>query len=215
MRRTRVKICGITNLEDAVAAARAGADLLGFVFASGPRLVDAATAAGIIARLPPLVATVGVFVDAEPSLVREVAARCRLDYLQLHGRETPDACRRLAPGPRRLIKAFRLGGEDGTFPALASYRESGAVFLFDTMVPGQAGGSGRTFDWSLIDRRRAGDYFFLAGGLDPGNVGAAIAAVRPWAVDLSSGVEERPGKKDHQKIAALMAAVRRADELAG
>ena len=212
MSRTRVKICGLTNLEDALAAARVGADLLGFVFAPSPRQVTPAAAAAIIDRLPPLVATVGVFVDLEPAAILAIADRCRLDYLQLHGDESPAVCRVLAG--RRLIKAFRLG-QGGARPDLDLYRECGTLFLFDTLVPGRAGGSGRTFDWQLIDRRWAGDYFMLAGGLNPENVGRAIAAVRPWAVDLSSGVESRPGKKDHQQLAALMAAVRRADELAG
>ena len=209
--RTRVKICGLTNLEDALWAAEAGADLLGFIFADSPRRVEPLVAEKIIAALPPLVQTVGVFVDEKPETVLEIAGRCQLDYLQLHGQETPVDC--LLLDDWKIIKVLRLGvGEP--LPELEPYKEQCEIFLYDTLVPGQAGGSGKTFDWQLIDREKVGKYFILAGGLSPENVGRAIEMVRPWAVDVSSGVEREPGRKDRVKIEAFMNAVRRSDEQA-
>ena len=210
--RTRVKICGLTNLEDALWAAEAGADLLGFVFADSPRRVDPLVVQGIIDALPPLVRTVGVFVDEEPEVVLEIAGRCRLDYLQLHGNETPADC--LLLDDWKIIKACRVGAGQ-PFPDLEEYRGQCELFLFDTHVPGQAGGTGATFDWRLLDRKKIGNYFMLAGGLNPENVAQAIKTVRPWAVDVSSGVEREPGRKDRGRIEAFMNAVRRTDEQAG
>ena len=209
--RTRVKICGLTNLEDALMAAEAGADLLGFIFADSPRRVEPLAVQKIIAALPPLVRTVGVFVNEKPETILEIAGRCRLDYLQLHGKETPADC--LLLDDRKIIKALRIGtGEP--FPDFDLYGEQCEIFLYDTLVPGMAGGSGLTFDWQLLDHGRAGRYFILAGGLSPENVGQAIEMVRPWAVDVSSGVEREPGRKDRAKIEAFMNAVRRSDEQA-
>ncbi|MEA2107793.1 MAG: phosphoribosylanthranilate isomerase [Pseudomonadota bacterium] len=209
--RTRVKICGLTNLEDALTAAEAGADLLGFIFADSPRRLEPLVAEKIIAALPPLVRTVGVFVDEKPETILEIAGRCRLDYLQLHGKETPADCLLLADW--KIIKAFRVG-VDEPLPELEHYKEQCEIFLYDTYVTGMAGGSGMTFDWQLLDRRQAGRYFILAGGLTPENVGRAIETVRPWAVDVSSGVELEPGRKDRAKIESFMNAVRRSDEQA-
>lgn len=209
--RTRVKICGLTNLEDALWAAAAGADLLGFVFADSPRRLEPLVAEKIIAALPPLVQTVGVFVDEKPETILEIAGRCHFDYLQLHGKETPADC--LLLDEWKIIKAFRVGVNE-PLPELEPYNEQCEIFLFDTLVPGMTGGSGLTFDWHLLDRKRVGDYFILAGGLTPENVGRAIATVRPWAVDVSSGVEREPGRKDRAKIEAFMNAVRRSDEQA-
>ena len=210
--RTRVKICGLTNLEDALLAAGAGADLLGFVFAPSPRRVEPLVAQNIIAALPPLVRTVGVFVDEKPETILEIAGRCRLDYLQLHGSETPADC--LLLDDWKIFKALSVGTTGETLSELEQYKEHCEIFLFDTHVPGMAGGSGVTFDWQLIDRQKVGKYFILAGGLDPDNVGSAIKTVRPWAVDVSSGVEREPGRKDRAKIEAFMSAVRRSDEQA-
>jgi len=207
--RTRVKICGLTNLEDALWAAEAGADLLGFVFADSPRRVEPLVAEKIIAALPPLVQTVGVFVDESPDTILDIAGCCRLDYLQLHGKETPADC--LLLDDRKIIKALRIRTGD-VFPDLDLYEDLCEIFLFDTLVSGMAGGSGVTFDWQLIDRGRAGRYFILAGGLNPENVGRAINAVHPFAVDVSSGVEREPGRKDQAKIKAFMNVVRRSDE---
>ena len=209
--RTKVKICGLTNLEDALMAAEAGADLLGFIFADSPRRVEPLVAEKIIAVLPPLVQTVGVFVDEKPETILEIAGRCQLDYLQLHGIETPADC--LLFDDLKIIKVFKLG-VDKELPELEHYKEQCEIFLYDTLVPGMAGGSGLTFDWQFLDRGRAGRYFILAGGLTPENVGRAIEMVRPWAVDVSSGVEREPGRKDRVKIEAFMNAVRRSDEQA-
>jgi len=209
--RTRVKICGLTNLDDALLAVESGADLLGFVFAPGPRQVKPLLVQQIIAALPPLVQTVGVFVDEKPEIILEIAGRCRLDYLQLHGNETPADCLLLAQ--KKIIKAFRVGADE-LLPELEQYKELSETFLFDTLVSGKAGGSGETFDWQLLDREKTGSCFILAGGLHAGNVGQAIAAVHPWAVDVSSGVEREPGRKDYEKIEAFMNAVRRSDEQA-
>ncbi|MBN2332511.1 MAG: phosphoribosylanthranilate isomerase [Deltaproteobacteria bacterium] len=211
MVRTRVKICGLTNLEDALLAAKAGADLLGFIFAPSPRRVDPLTAATMIAKLPPLVQTVGVFVDEQPATVMAVADRCRLDFLQLSGAETPADC--LLLDGRKIIKTIHVGG-DG-LPELELYRDHCDLLLFDTRVAGLAGGSGRTFDWQLVNQTGVDDPFMLAGGLTPDNVGQAIATVHPWAVDVSSGVEREPGRKDPEKINAFMDAVRKADDYAG
>ena len=209
--RTRVKICGLTNLEDALWAAEAGADLLGFVFADSPRRVEPLVVQNIIAVLPPLVQTVGVFVDEKPKTILEIAGRCQLDYLQLHGQETPADC--LLLDDWKIIKVLRLGvGEP--LPELEPYKKQCKIFLCDTLVPGQAGGSGKTFDWQLIDREKVGKYFILAGGLNPDNVGQAIATAHPWAVDVSSGMEREKGRKDRKKIEAFMNAVRRSDEQA-
>ncbi len=209
--RTRVKICGLTNLEDALLAAEAGADLLGFVFADSPRRVEPLVVQKIIAFLPPLVQTVGVFVDEKPETILEIAGCCRLDYLQLHGSEPPADC--LLFDNWKIIKALRVR-EGESFPDPVLYGDQCEIFLFDTLVPGMAGGSGVTFDWQLLDREKTGNYFILAGGLNPDNVGQAIKTVRPWAVDVSSGVEKEPGRKDRKKITAFMNAVRRSDEQA-
>jgi phosphoribosylanthranilate isomerase len=209
--RTRVKICGLTNLEDALMAAGAGADLLGFIFADSPRRVESLVVQKIIAALPPLVQTVGVFLDEKPETILKIAGRCHFDYLQLHGKETPADC--LFLDDWKIIKAFRVGAGE-PLPKLEQYKEQCKIFLYDTLVPGMVGGSGMIFDWQLIDRDRAGSYFILAGGLTPENVGRAIETVRPWAVDVSSGVEREPGRKDRVKIEAFMNAVRRSDEQA-
>lgn len=196
----RIKICGITNLDDALLAAGLGADALGFIFyPPSPRAVAPDAARDIIAQLPPLVTTVGVFVDEDPATVKDLAAKAGLDWIQLHGKETPEYCRYL---DRRVIKAFRVRGEH-TLQELAAYRSAAQAFLLDTYKKDQPGGTGETFDWDLA--REAGKYgpIILAGGLTPGNVTRAVAAARPRAVDVASGVESRPGKKDPEKLRAF------------
>lgn len=200
----QIKICGITNVEDGRAAAEAGADALGFVFhPSSPRCVTPGQARGIIDALPPTVCTVGVFVNLPPDEVLRVADLCGLDFIQLHGSETPGYCRRF---PReRLIKAvsFRSAVD---FVATDDYPVR--AFLVDARDPVRFGGTGKTCDWDLARRFAARHPVILAGGLNADNVGAALEAVQPLAVDLSSGVEAAPGKKDHDKLRALAAAVR-------
>ena len=205
--RTRVKVCGLCSALDARAAVRAGADALGVVLAQSPRRVTLDEAAEILAGTPPLVARVGVFVDAPASDVGEAVHRLGLTAVQLHGEETPEYC---AAMPVPVIKGFRVGG--GYTPAdVEPYRGSIAAVLLDTFVPGAAGGTGRSFVWdtALLPE---GMPVLLAGGLRPDNAADAVRALHPFAVDVSSGVEERSRHKDHVRIDAFMAAVRAADE---
>lgn len=196
---TRVKICGITNREDALAAAALGADALGFVFAESPRRISPLLAREIIAALPPMVATVGVFVNAHPEQVRQVRRMCGLTMVQLHGNETEHEAAGLGPG---VIKAVSLSGETATSPDAYP----GAALLIDAPpAGGRPGGNGLAWDWSRARELAGRRQVILAGGLDPDNVAAAIAAVNPCAVDVSSGVEKQPGRKDHERIASFIA----------
>ncbi len=206
--RTRVKICGITNPEDARTAVAAGADALGVVLAESPRQVTIAQAARALAGVPAPVARVGVFVNAHPDFVAEAVERIGLTAVQFHGDESPGDCL-AAPAP--VIKAMRVG-TDFALEELEPFRGTVTAFLLDATDPHKRGGTGRTFDWQLLSRNRPGGVsFFLAGGLSPTNVAEAIRIARPFAVDVSSGIEEHPGHKDPIKIAAFMAAVRAAD----
>lgn len=191
----RVKICGITNAEDALAAVEAGADALGFVFhEKSPRNISPQKAAAIIATLPPFVQTVGLFVDADPERVNWVADFCGLDLVQLHGDEDPEECTEIR---RRVIKAFRIK-DQSSLARLGKYHVAG--YLLDAWSPDAHGGTGTTFDWELLRDIAHDRPIILAGGLDPGNVGQAVEQVRPYAVDVSSGVESAPGKKDADKV---------------
>ena len=219
MRRTRVKICGITRLADGIAAAREGADAIGFNFWAGtPRRIAAAAARAIAAALPPYVTTVGLFVDPDPAEVCAALAVVPLDLLQFHGNEPPELCRAFA---RPYVKAVPVGpraAKDGLLEYAAHYPDA-AGWLFDAPPSGGLpGGTGQTFDWSTLpnDLQRP---LVLSGGLNAGNVGAAIRRVRPWAVDVSSGVEAigadgKPAKgiKDPERIRAFIEEVRHADE---
>ncbi|HXG47601.1 MAG TPA: phosphoribosylanthranilate isomerase [Methylomirabilota bacterium] len=200
----RVKICGITTPEDAVAAAEAGADAIGLMFYAGsPRRVDRVTAAAISAALPPFVARVGVFVNPTEGEVREAIRQCDLDVLQFHGEETPEFCRRFG---RRVIKAFRIQNA-ASLNGLPAYAQE--TWLLDSFVPGQRGGTGATFNWDLAARAvKAGGRVILAGGLTADNVADAIRAVQPYGVDVSSGVESAPGRKDRGRMVAFVRAVR-------
>ena len=203
----RIKICGITNLEDAQVAVEAGADALGFVFcASSPRCVAPKAVAAITRHLPGRVLRVGVFVDAAPTTILQTVSACRLDAVQLHGDESPEFCDALAPFP--VWKAFRVRNRD-VLQQLAAYREMTAAWLLDGYVEGQPGGAGATFNWDLaIEAKQLAHPIVLAGGLTPENVTEAVRLVRPAAVDVSSGVESAPGRKDPDKVRALIAAVR-------
>ena len=191
----KVKICGITNLDDALAAVDAGADALGFVFyEKSPRNVNPMQASAIIAKLPPFVQTVGLFVNEEAEQVNWTADFCGLDLIQLHGDEEPDYCPEIR---RRVIKAFRV--KDAA--SLASLRRySVAGILLDAWSPAAPGGTGETFNWDLAKVAAECGRLILAGGLTPDNVRRAVEQVRPYAVDVSSGVEAAPGKKDHNKV---------------
>ena len=219
MSRTRVKICGITRLADGLAAAREGADAIGFIFWAGtPRRIATDVACAIAAALPPYVTIVGLFVDPEPAEVRAMLAAVPLDLLQFHGNEPPELCRAF---PRPYIKAVAVGArasKDGLLEYAARYPDA-AGWLFDAPPSGGLpGGTGQTFDWSTLphDLERP---IVLSGGLNAGNVGAAIRRVRPWAVDVSSGVEAidadgKPAKgiKDPERIRAFIEEVRHADD---
>lgn len=202
----RIKICGITRLEDAEAAVAAGADALGFMFYAGSaRRVSEEVAAAICRDLPPCVLRVGVFVDADEETIRATAARCGLQALQLHGTESPEFCQRFE---LPVIKAFRIRGPE-CLPELRAYDT--AAWLLDSYVAGQPGGTGTTFNWDLAaEAVRWGRPVFLAGGLTPQNVAEAVRRVRPYAVDVSGGVESAPGRKDPERLRAFVAAVRAA-----
>ncbi len=203
---TRIKICGITNADDARAALAAGADAIGLVFAASPRRVGPEQARRIARSVPPLATVVGVFRDAPPDEIADVLARVPLDVLQLHGDEPPRQCAAL---PRRVVKRFRILKTDtpDTLRAqLAAYRVSAAL-----LDPGA--GDGQPFDWTLA--RELPGPVMLAGGLCAENVGDAIRTARPYAVDVCSGVEREPGRKDHDKMRAFVEAVRKADERLG
>jgi phosphoribosylanthranilate isomerase len=200
---TRVKICGITNLEDALFAAEAGADALGFVFyARSPRCIALDRAREIVLRLPPFVATVGVFVNKELNRVKEIMAHCHLDYAQLHGDETPEQVAALAP---RAIKAVRVRSAMDV-ERLSTYQA--VAYLLDTYHPTKHGGTGEAFDWELAVAAKRYGPIILAGGLTPDNVADAIKRVHPYAVDVSSGVEAAPGIKDHQKVQRFIIAAK-------
>lgn len=201
----RIKICGITRVEDAVAAAEAGADAIGLVFyAPSPRAVDARQAARIVAALPPFVTTVGLFVDAEPNEVREVLTQVPLDVLQFHGDETDAYCRQFG---RPYLKAVRVQSAEQLADVAARWPGASGILL-DSYKPGVPGGTGEVFDWRLVPVSRDWN-LVLAGGLTASNVHQAISEMRPWAVDVSGGVEASKGIKDVEKINAFVQEVKR------
>jgi len=201
---TEVKICGITNREDALTAVHAGADAIGFIFyPPSPRFVNPDRARQIACGLPGSICRVGVFVDEDPEEVRRIRRFCGLDYIQLHGKESSDYCALFSPSV--LIKAVSLRKEEdlailGDYPVKA--------ILVDTGGQGQPGGTGKTCDWSLAKKAGERHRIILAGGLHPANILPALETVSPQAVDVGSGVEEKPGKKDPAKMQALVAAVK-------
>ncbi len=201
--RTRVKICGITRLDDALTAAQAGADALGFVFyAPSPRNVAPEVAESILSRLPAYITTVGLFVDAAPDFIERILDRVPLDLLQFHGDEAEADCVRYG---RPYTKAIRMRDEVNLFAMTQTFHSSRGLLL-DTFVPGKAGGTGLTFDWTRIPAN-LDKPLILAGGLNPANVAQAVAQVQPWAVDVSGGVEQAKGIKDSQLINAFMQGV--------
>jgi phosphoribosylanthranilate isomerase len=197
----RVKICGITNYEDAALAVGLGADALGFIFASSPRKAVAETVRRIVRTLPPFVQSVGVFLNAEAETVEETVRFCGLDLIQLHGEQSPEFCARFMP---RVVKA--LGIKDGaSLDRIPAYRGHVRAVLLDTYTETAEGGTGTTFDWNLACRANAsGIPVILAGGLKPSNIVQAISRAKPFAVDIGSGVEAHPGKKDPVLMKELM-----------
>ncbi len=188
----KVKICGITNIEDAQIAVKAGADALGFVFASSLRRVSKARACEIIRGLPPFTLSVGIFVNQQVTGVKEIIKECSLNLVQFHGDESPDYCGHFEGV--KVIKAFRVKNRD-SLKGLLDYHVDG--FLLDTYREEKMGGTGASFDWSLVRFiKDCGSPLILSGGLSPDNVAQAIKIVKPYAVDVSTGVESAPGKKD-------------------
>ncbi len=205
--RTRVKICGITRLEDALAAAELGADALGFIFyARSPRCIGASDAAAIVARLPPFVTTVGLFVDASMAIIEEVLGTVPLNLLQFHGDECPADCAALG---RPYIKAVPMAEGVSVSGYVATYPDASG-FVLDSHGLGRTGGTGETFDWSRFPGSSERP-MILAGGLNPLNVADAVRKTRPYAVDVSSGVERSAGIKDVAKMAAFIEEVRSVD----
>ncbi|MCL5098414.1 MAG: phosphoribosylanthranilate isomerase [Candidatus Omnitrophica bacterium] len=223
----KVKICGITNPEDALAAIAAGADALGFVFCrQSARYIELSEAARIVREINPRVAKIGVLMDAEEEVIRQAILESGLDAVQLHGHETPEYCSRLLgaewvrkestapflledvnPANRvRIIKAFRVRGPE-TLSKIAAYETD--AWLLDSYQADQAGGTGKQFDWDLACRAgQLGRPIILAGGLTVQNVAEAVRKVHPYAVDVSSGVESSPGRKDHGKVREFIAAAK-------
>jgi phosphoribosylanthranilate isomerase len=201
----RVKICGITRPADAMDAVAAGADAIGLMFYERSRRWVTLDQAQAIARsVPPGIARVGVFVDADEESIRHAIETCGLDTLQFHGDESPAFCERFRP--LRIWKAFRVASVD-VLRVIARFETD--AWLFDTAVPGQPGGSGQRFDWEIAVQAKAlGRPIVLAGGLTPENVRAAVERVRPFAVDVSSGVESAPGLKDAGKVRAFVRAAK-------
>ncbi|MBI3989673.1 MAG: phosphoribosylanthranilate isomerase [candidate division NC10 bacterium] len=197
---TRVKICGITNVGDALLAVEAGADALGFIFVEGtPRYVPPSRVEGIIGRIPPLVATVGVFANQPLHEVERLAKGLHLSVVQLHGDEDPEGCRKLTI---RFIKAIRIK-DVGSLDTLPRYPRASA-FLLDSFAEGRLGGTGHSFPWELAVKAKAYGPIILSGGLTPENVEEAVTRVHPYGVDVSSGVEASPGRKDPQKLRAFI-----------
>ncbi len=192
-----VKVCGITNLDDARAAVEYGADILGFIFAKSPRHITQAQAGKIIAKLPPFTLKVGVFVNENPRAALKLASTVGLSAAQLHGEERPESLSYFHPLP--VIKAFRLK-DKSDLSFLPDYINASA-FLLDTFVAGKRGGTGKTFDWRLaVSAKQIGNPIILSGGLTPANVAEAIRKVNPYCVDVNSGVELKPGRKDLKKL---------------
>jgi phosphoribosylanthranilate isomerase len=201
----RIKICGITNVHDALAAADYGADAVGFVlYKSSPRYIDTKAVKNIISQLPPFVTTVGVFADTDERDIRAIVEDCGLDVIQLQGDEPADLCRRLGG---RVIKAIRIR-DKFSLNRMIPYKVR--AFVLDTYREGQLGGTGETFDWSLATEAKKFGKIILAGGLTPENIRQAIEQVRPYGVDVSTGVEERLGKKDPSKLKVFIETAKKA-----
>lgn len=202
---TRIKICGITNLDDAKSAVELGADAIGFVFAKSPRRVEQSIVQKISKTLGPFVATVGVFVNEKPAVIQKIARECSLSAVQLHGEENPKELNQIKGV--KIIKAFRVEGAND-LKNLGRY--SANAFLFDTKVSGLHGGTGKVFDWAILKSKTIHVPYIVSGGLNPKNVKNMVKLLSPYGVDVSSGVEKSPGKKDRRLIKEFIASVRKA-----
>ncbi|MEW6087231.1 MAG: phosphoribosylanthranilate isomerase [bacterium] len=198
----RIKICGITSLEDALACVNYGADAVGFVFAKSPRKTDKHKCREIVRRLPPFITAVGLFANQSMQEINDITEFCPLDVLQFHGDESNEFCEGFN---KRIIKAFRISNSDD-LKDLDKYNVS--AYLLDSFNRSKLGGTGESFDWKLIENVK-NRRLILAGGLNPDNAGEAVRKYLPYGVDVSSGVESSPGVKDHKKIKAFIEAVRR------
>lgn len=204
---TRIKCCGMTRIEDALLAAQLGVDAIGLVFtARSKRSVSLAQARAIVDALPPFVSTVALFMDDDAGLVQQVLDEVRPTLLQFHGHESDAWCTQFG---HPFVKAIAMGGHATTLPRFGEHPHAAAILL-DGHGPGEAGGSGKTFDWRVLPAE-LGCPLILAGGLDAGNVADAIRMAQPWAVDVASGVESAPGIKDAGKLKAFVRAVREVD----
>ena len=204
----KIKICGITNHRDAASAVELGTDAIGFVFAPSPRRITPEKAQQIINAMPPFVQTVGVFVNERPDAIRQIMRFCGLDLIQFHGDEPPEVCEDFMP---RSIKAFQIRDRSGLH-AITPYKGKTKAVLLDTYADQKRGGTGKRFDWNLAAMGKPlGVPIILAGGLTPSNIERAISMANPFAVDVSSGVEDRPGKKDHHLMKRLIKKIRNSD----
>lgn len=200
----KIKICGITNLDDALAAATLGADALGFIFyKKSPRYIEPEKAAEIISQLPPIIMPVGLFVNEREEKIREVQALTCIQTIQLHGDESPEFCQRFGA---RVIKAFQIKDKESV-KHMAQYHVG--AFLLDSYRDGQRGGTGTTFDWHLAVVAKTFGRVILAGGLTPENAAEAAKLVQPYGVDVAGGVEREKGIKDHAKLKKFITEVRR------
>ena len=202
----KVKFCGVTNYDDALLVTNLGADYIGFNFyPESPRKISANGARDIIEKLPPFITSVGVFVDEDVSAVEKNIKKTNIKIVQLHGKETPDYCRSVKEKTGcPVIKVFHIEGE-GSLVDLADYKDTVDYFLLDACVEGVPGGTGETFNWDAAAHAADfGKHIFLAGGLTPENVGNAIEKVAPFAVDVASGVERLPRRKDYEKMSAFI-----------
>ncbi len=200
---TKIKICGITSIEDATLAAGLGADALGFIFYSGSkRYIDPDTAREIISALPPFLTKVGVFVNQGVEEISDIQEKTGINVVQLHGDETAEFCSSLSS---TIIKAIRVK-DISDLESLAQYPVQ--AILLDTYSDTEYGGTGKSFDWGILDNKSISQNIILSGGLNPDNVAEAVRIVKPYAIDVSSGVEAEPGKKDHEKVKKFIEAIR-------
>ncbi len=203
MKMIRIKICGITNLTDALKAVELGADALGFNFyPKSPRFISEEVAKEIIRKLPPFLVQVGIFVNKSLERIQKVVDSTGIQAIQLQGDESPDFCSQFS---QPVIKAIRIKDQD-SLKVIKDYQVS--AFLLDSYSPGYYGGSGKAFDWSLAVEAQKYGKIILAGGLNPNNIAEAIREVRPYGVDVCSGVEKEPGKKEHKKLKEFIQTVR-------
>jgi len=201
----KIKICGITNKEDALWAVNLKVDALGFIFADSPRRVKPEIVQGIIELLPPFISSVGVFVNEDRKKVEEITESCGLTTLQFHGEESPSYCEEFK---QKIVKALRIENKDILEKAV-QYKDKVDAYLLDTYSPSKYGGTGKTFDWCIAKEiKEFGLPIILSGGLNPENIREAISEVEPYGIDVSSGVEERPGKKNMEKLINFVRIVR-------